>query len=174
MIWFVGLSGSGKSTLANGLENYLHSKRYITTLLDGDNLRTGINKNLGFSEEERVENIRRAAHVSKLFLDSGIITLCSLISPTERVRNMAKDIIGRDSYVEVFVNCPLEVCEKRDVKGLYAKARRGEIAHFTGISSPFESPANPDIELRTDINELETSLEKLINFIEPKISIVER
>jgi len=174
VIWFVGLSGSGKSTLANGLENYLHSKRYITTLLDGDNLRTGINKNLGFSEEERVENIRRAAHVSKLFLDSGIITLCSLISPTERVRNMAKDIIGRDSYVEVFVNCPLEVCEKRDVKGLYAKARRGEIAHFTGISSPFESPANPDIELRTDINELETSLEKLINFIEPKISIVER
>lgn len=174
VIWFVGLSGSGKSTLANGLENYLYSSGYITTLLDGDNLRTGINKNLGFSKEERTENIRRAAHVSKLFLDSGIITLCSLISPTEQIRDMARDIIGPESYVEVFVNCPLEICEQRDVKGLYAKARRGEIPNFTGISSPFEKPQKPDIELKTDQNELEVSLKKLIEFIDPRISIIER
>lgn len=172
VIWFIGLSGSGKSTLANGLENYLYSKGYITTLLDGDNLRTGINRNLGFSEEERTENIRRAAHVSKLFLESGIVTLCSLISPTEKIRSMAKEIIGRESYVEVFVNCPLETCEKRDVKGLYAKARRGEIHNFTGISSPFEQPVDPDIELRTDQYELEESLKKLAEFIEPKILVV--
>lgn len=168
-LWFVGLSGSGKSTLATGLENFLYKEGYLTKLLDGDNLRTGINNNLGFSEEERTENIRRAAEVSKLFINCGVVTLCSLISPTNRIRSMAKTIIGAENYVEIFVNCPLEVCERRDVKGLYAKARRGEIADFTGISSPFEPPEHPDLEIRTDREDLETSLKKITDYILPRI-----
>ncbi|MFA0962039.1 adenylyl-sulfate kinase [Roseivirga sp. BDSF3-8] len=169
VIWMVGLSGSGKSTLARALENDLHNKGYLTKLLDGDNLRTGVNNNLGFSTEERRENIRRAAEVSKLFADCGIITICSLISPTHDIRSMARDIIGRDSYLEVFINCPLEVCEERDVKGLYAKARKGEIKAFTGISSPFEAPATPDIELRTDIHNLADSSRQLVEAVLPVI-----
>jgi adenylylsulfate kinase len=169
VIWFVGLSGSGKSTLATGLENYLYSKGYMTKLLDGDNLRIGINNNLNFSEEDRVENIRRTAEVSKLFLDCGIITICSLISPTESIRKMAKEIIGQESFIEVFVDCSLEVCEQRDVKGLYAKARSGEIKNFTGISSPFEIPENPDLVIDTVVDSLKLNLKKLVEFIRPKI-----
>lgn len=168
VIWMVGLSGSGKSTIARALENELYHQGHLTALLDGDNLRTGINNNLGFSEEDRTENIRRAAEASKLLAQNGVITICSLISPTAKIREMARDIIG-DKYFEVFINCPLEVCEQRDVKGLYAKARRGEIKSFTGIDSPFEAPATPDVELNTSEHSAEENLKQLINHILPKI-----
>ena len=168
VIWMVGLSGSGKSTLARGLENLLHEKGYHTMLLDGDNLRTGINNNLGFTEEDRLENIRRAAEVSKLFAKNGTVTICSLISPTEKIRKMASDIIG-SHFWEVFVSCPIEVCEERDVKGLYAKARKGEIKNFTGIDSPFENPKAPDVIIETNKFDLEESLDQLYNNIIDKI-----
>jgi adenylylsulfate kinase len=169
VVWMVGLSGSGKSTIAKSLELELHNRGYLTTLLDGDNLRTGINNNLGFSEEDRLENIRRAAEVAKLFLNNGIVTICSFISPTEHVRNIAKKIIGEEDYYEVYVNAPLEVCEQRDVKGLYKKARAGEIKSFTGIDSPFEEPKNPAIELKTDIISLEKCTEYLLEALLEKI-----
>ncbi|MEX2335698.1 MAG: adenylyl-sulfate kinase [Fulvivirga sp.] len=170
VIWMVGLSGSGKSTIARALENKLHERGHHTALLDGDNLRTGINNNLGFSAEDRTENIRRAAEAAKLLADNGVITICSLISPTENIRTMASDIIG-DKYCEVFINCPLAVCEKRDVKGLYAKARRGEIKSFTGIDSPFEEPVNPGIALNTADNTAAENLDILLKYILPKIKI---
>ena len=169
VIWMVGLSGSGKSTLARSFETNLHKMGFLTQLLDGDNLRVGINNNLGFSEEDRTENIRRAAEVSKLFSHCGVITICSLISPTDEIRKMAKRIIGEENFFEVFVNCPIEVCESRDVKGLYAKARRGEIKNFTGIDSPFEHPKKPDLELRTDVDDLEACQAKLLDAVLPKI-----
>ena len=168
VVWLVGLSGSGKSTLARGLENALHQQGYLTQLLDGDNLRSGLNNNLSFTEEDRVENIRRAAEVSKLFVNCGIITICSLISPTHDIRAMARSIIGA-RYIEVFINCPLEVCESRDVKGLYKKARAGEIKHFTGIDAPFEAPNNPDIEIRTDLHTIEYCHNQLLEIIIQKI-----
>lgn len=164
VIWMVGLSGSGKSTLARAAENTLHQQGKVTMLLDGDNLRAGVNNNLGFSEEDRRENIRRAAEVAKLFSHCGIITICSLISPTASIRQMAREIIGPD-YFEVFIDCPLEVCEARDVKGLYAKARRGEIPDFTGVSAPFEAPASPDLRIPTDSLSLEESHTLLIDKI---------
>lgn len=170
VIWMVGLSGSGKSTLATGLENLLHHDGFHTMLLDGDNLRSGINSNLGFSEEERIENIRRAAEISKLFALNGTVTICSLISPTENIRKMAAEIIG-EKYCEVFINCPLKVCEARDVKGLYAKARRGEIRNFTGIDSPFEIPKSPSIDVKTNEMTLESSLDYLYNSIIDKIKL---
>lgn len=169
VVWVVGLSGSGKSTLAKGLENALHHQGYLTQILDGDNLRSGLNKNLTFSEEDRVENIRRAAEVSKLFADCGIITICSLISPTEEIRQLAKSIVGEDKYYEVFVNCPIEVCESRDVKGLYKRARKGEVLNFTGIDSPFEAPLVPDLEIRTDINSVEHCHKQLVENILKKV-----
>ncbi len=164
VIWMVGLSGSGKSTLARAAENALHQQGKLTMLLDGDNLRTGINNNLGFSEEDRTENIRRAAEVAKLFGNCGLITICSLISPTEKIRNMARSIIG-DNYFEVYIDCPLEICEQRDVKGLYAKARRGEIKEFTGISSPFDPPQNPDLSLKTYEQSIEDCHQILVDKI---------
>lgn len=170
VIWMIGLSGSGKSTLATGLENRLHEKGFHTMLLDGDNLRTGLNNNLGFTQAERLENIRRAAETSKLFANNGAVTICSFISPTQEIRKMAKDIVG-DKYYEVFVNCPLEICEQRDVKGLYARARSGEIKNFTGIDSPFESPENPSLEIRTDKMSLESSLDILDNEVSKKIKL---
>lgn len=169
VVWVVGLSGSGKSTLARGLENALHQKGYITQILDGDNLRSGLNKNLAFSEEDRIENIRRAAEVSKLFVNCGIITICSLISPTEEIRKMAKSIVGADKYFEVYVNCPIEVCESRDTKGLYKLARKGEIKNFTGIDSPFEEPINHDLEIRTDINTVKYCHNQLVENILKKV-----
>ena len=171
VVWLVGLSGSGKSTLAKGLENELHSNGYLTQILDGDNLRSGINKNLTFTEEDRVENIRRAAEVSKLFANCGVVTICSLISPTAEIREMAKSIIGEEKYFEVFVNCPLKVCESRDVKGLYKKARAGELANFTGIDSPFEAPINPSLEIRTDLNSIEECHHLLVKNIKDKIKL---
>lgn len=169
VIWMVGLSGSGKSTLARSLENNLYEMGYLTKLLDGDNLRSGINNNLGFSEEDRTENIRRAAEVSKLFAQCGVVTICSLISPTTAIRSMAKEIVGSDMFFEVFINCPLEVCEERDVKGLYAKARNGEIKKFTGIDAPFENPEQPSLEIRTDLHSVEECQSQLMDGILPRI-----
>ncbi len=160
-IWFTGLSGSGKTTIAIALEKKLYEKGLLTQILDGDNIRTGINNNLGFSDADRVENIRRIAEITKLFVNSGIITICCFVSPTEEIRTIAKNIIGKENFVEVFVNTPIEICEKRDVKGLYAKARKGEIKDFTGINAPFEAPVNPAIEL-TDKLSVEESVQKII------------
>jgi adenylylsulfate kinase len=169
MIWFTGLSGSGKSTIAIALERELHKRGLLCRILDGDNIRSGINNNLGFSEADRVENIRRIAEVSKLFIDSGIITIAAFISPNENIRNMAADIIGRDNFIEVYVSTPIEECERRDVKGLYAKARRGEIKNFTGISAPFEAPKSPALELDTSKLSLGESVEKLLELVLPRV-----
>lgn len=164
VLWMVGLSGSGKSTIARAVENELHQKGYLTQLLDGDNLRTGINNNLGFSEEDRKENIRRAAEVSKLFKEAGVITICSLISPTEEIRQQAAAIIGTNFHV-VYINAPFEVCAERDVKGLYKKAIAGEIKNFTGLDSPFEAPVDPFIEIKTNEETLEESKDRLLEKI---------
>ncbi len=171
VVWMVGLSGSGKSTIARALENELHLKGHLTQLLDGDNLRTGINNNLGFSESDRLENIRRAAEVSKLFMNAGLITICSFISPTEEIRNIAKSIIGERNFFEVYINAPFEVCEQRDVKGLYKKARNGEIKNFTGLDAPFEAPKTPDIEVRTDQKSLEVCKDEILEAINKKVKI---
>lgn len=169
MVWFTGLSGSGKSTVAIALERELHRRGYLCRILDGDNIRSGINNNLGFSEADRVENIRRIAEVSKLFIDSGIITIAAFISPSNEIREMAAGIVGKDDFTEVYVNTPLEVCEQRDVKGLYAKARKGEVKNFTGISAPFEAPEHPALTLDTSRLSVEESVGKLMELILPKI-----
>lgn len=168
MLWFTGLSGSGKSTVAIALERELHSRGLLCRILDGDNIRSGINNNLGFSAEDRVENIRRIAEVGRLFVDTGIITIAAFISPNNQLREMAAEIIGKDDFVEVFVSTPLEECEKRDVKGLYAKARRGEIKNFTGISASFEAPEHPDITLDTSKLPVEESVKILLDYVLPK------
>ncbi len=170
VLWLVGLSGSGKSTLARALERALHDRGFLTYLLDGDNLRSGLNSNLGFSEEDRQENIRRAAEAAKLLLEGGLVTICSFISPTAQVRDTARKIIGTEDFLEIYVNASLEACEERDVKGLYAKARRGEIANFTGISAPFEAPQTPFLEVRTDQQDLETSKKRILNVLLPIVS----
>ncbi len=164
-IWFIGLSGSGKSTLANLVEVELHKKGYKTYVLDGDNIRLGLNKDLGFSDSDRKENIRRIAEVAKLFVDAGVIVLSAFITPFEEDRNQIKEVIGKDDFMQIFVDCPLEVCEKRDVKGLYAKARNGEIKNFTGIDSPFETPQNSDLVIHTDKESLEESVKSILNKI---------
>ena len=165
MVWFTGLSGSGKSTIAIALERELRRRGLLCRILDGDNIRSGINNNLGFSEEDRVENIRRIAEVGKLFVDTGIITLAAFISPNNALRRMAAEIIGKEDFIEVYVSTPIEVCEQRDVKGLYARARRGEIKDFTGVSAPFEAPEHPDLSLDTSVLTLEESVGKLIELI---------
>jgi len=165
VLWFTGLSGSGKSTIAEHLEKKLFNEGYFIQLLDGDNIRTGINKNLGFSIEDRNENIRRISEVSKLFLNAGVICLNSFVSPTIEIRNAAKEIIGEKDFIEVFINTPLEICEQRDVKGLYKKARAGEIKGFTGIDSPYEAPVNPDVEIKTENQSIEESVDQVYNKI---------
>ena len=170
MIWFTGLSGSGKSTIAIALERELHKRGLLCRILDGDNIRSGINNNLGFSESDRVENIRRIAEVSKLFIETGIITIAAFISPNDDIRDMAADIIGKEHFLEIYVSTPLEECEKRDVKGLYAKARKGEIKNFTGISAPFEVPQNATLELDTSKLTVEESINKLLELILPKVT----
>lgn len=171
MIWFTGLSGSGKSTVAIALERELHKRGLLCRILDGDNIRCGINNNLGFSPADRVENIRRIAEVGKLFVETGIITIAAFISPNNGLREMAAKIIGKDNFVEVYISTPIEVCEQRDVKGLYAKARRGEIKDFTGVSAPFEAPQSPDLELDTSSLSLEESVNSLLSYILPKIEL---
>jgi len=157
IIWFIGLSGSGKTTLALEVEKQLFNKGFLIQLLDGDNIRNGINSNLGFTGSDRIENIRRISEVSKLFLNCGIICINSFITPTEDMRRLSESIIGKENIIQVYVNTPLDVCEKRDVKGLYKKARAGEIKNFTGITAPFEVPVNPDININTDKSIKETA-----------------
>lgn len=169
VIWMTGLSGSGKSTIAIAFEKLLHAKGFQTMVLDGDNTRTGICNNLGFSLEDRAENIRRIAEVSKLFTQAGIVCINSFVSPTREIRAMAQEIIGKDDFLEIYINAPLEVCEERDVKGLYKKARQGEIKGFTGIDSPYEAPQNPFLEIKTDQQNLEDSVTLVFNKILPLI-----
>ena len=165
MVWFTGLSGSGKSTIAMGVERELHKRGILCRILDGDNIRAGINRNLGFSAEDRLENIRRIAEIGKLFVQTGIVTLACFVSPTQDVRRLARDIIGEEDFMEVYVSTPLEECERRDVKGLYARARKGEVKEFTGISAPFEVPENPTLEIDTSCLSLEESVRRVVEMI---------
>lgn len=171
LIWFTGLSGSGKSTLAVQLEAILFQKGYKTYLLDGDNIRAGINKDLSFTDADRIENIRRIGEVSKLMLDSGIVVLSAFISPFQSDRDQVRKIVGPENYLEIFVDTPLEVCEQRDVKGLYKKARVGEIKNFTGIDSAYEIPASPDIIIQTHVLNVNDSLDLLLSAVEKKIAL---
>ena len=171
--WLTGLSGSGKSTLANALERTLHDKGYRTYLLDGDNTREGIGNNLGFSVEDRKENIRRIAEISKLMNEAGVICINSFVSPTKSIRGMARDIIGQDRFIEVYVSTSLTECESRDVKGLYARARKGEIKDFTGIDAPYEAPDSPEFTVNTEGKTIEESLEELVTFVVPKLKLHE-
>lgn len=169
LIWFTGLSGSGKSTIANALEIKLHALGINTYTLDGDNIRKGINSDLLFSPEDRTENIRRIAEISNLFIDAGIVVLSAFVSPYKKDRNAIKDIVGNSIFVEIFINTSIDECERRDVKGLYAKARKGEIKDFTGISAPYEAPESPDIEIKTEIESVESAVNKIIKEIGGKL-----
>ena len=169
VVWFTGLSGSGKSTLSDELEKILFEANFQTYLLDGDNIRSGLNKDLDFTDEGRKENIRRLGELSKLFLDAGCMILTAFISPFKSDRDTVRQAVGVEKFIEVFVNCPLEECERRDVKGLYAKARRGEIPNFTGISSPFEEPEHPDVVVKTAEYSIEECLDHLKNEILPRL-----
>jgi adenylyl-sulfate kinase len=169
LVWFTGLSGSGKSTLANALERALFERKVHTYLLDGDNVRAGLNKNLSFSPEDRTENIRRIAEVAKLMLDAGLVVLASFVSPYREDRENVKRIVGYGNFVEIFVNTPIDECERRDVKGLYAKARAGEIKNFTGVSAPYEAPMVPDIEIDTTKVSVEEAVAVILEFIAKKI-----
>ena len=170
VLWMFGLSGSGKSTIARALENDLYERGVHTKLLDGDNLRSGVNNNLTFSLEDRIENIRRSAEVSKLFMENGDVVICSLVSPTKEIRKQAQAIIG-EGFREVYVNAPFDVCAERDVKGLYKKALAGEIKNFTGLDSPFEGSDNPFVELRTHENNLETCKNELVELVLKEIQL---
>lgn len=173
VVWMTGLSGSGKTTIAKVVEKKLHEKGFLTQLLDGDNIRTGISNNLTFAAEDRKENIRRIAEVSKLFLNCGVICINSFVSPTNDIRQQVIDIVGAENVEMVFVNTPLEECEKRDVKGLYAKARKGEIPNFTGISAPFDTPNDPYLDVKTVDLSIEESAQIIIDHLLPKITVSE-
>ena len=168
ILWFTGLSGSGKSTIANAVEAKLLTLKKHTYLLDGDNIRMGLNKGLGFSDEDRIENIRRIGEVSKLFVDAGSIVLTAFISPFQKERNSVRELVEQEEFIEVFVDTPLEICESRDPKGLYKKARSGEISNFTGISSAYEAPLVPEIHIKTDQQNIEESTQKIINYLKEK------
>lgn len=168
VIWMCGLSGSGKTTIAKALERILHAEGYISQLLDGDNIRSGINKNLGFSDEDRTENIRRIAEISRLFLNCGVITINCFVSPTKAIRKQAREIVGDEDFLEVFIDTPLEICEIRDPKGLYKRARKGEIKDFTGISAPFEAPEDA-VVIKTADKEVANCAKELYEQILPKI-----
>ena len=169
VVWLTGLSGSGKTTIALQLEKELYKLGFLVQILDGDNIRAGINNNLSFSESDRTENIRRIAEVSKLFLNCGIITINCFVSPTIKMRQIAKKIIGKENYYEIFINADLETCEKRDVKGLYKKARNGEIKNFTGIDSEYEKPNNPSLEVNTSQLSLDQSIEIILKNVLPQL-----
>jgi len=169
VIWMTGLSGSGKTTVAKGVERHLHSKGILNQLLDGDNIRVGISSNLTFSSEDRAENIRRISEINKLFLNCGVVTLNCFVSPTIEIRNIAKEIIGAENFIEVYINASVDTCEDRDVKGLYQKARKGEIKNFTGISAPFEAPESPEIEINTAQLSIDESVQKVLDYILPII-----
>lgn len=169
VIWFVGLSGSGKSTLASRLEEQLHHEGMRTFILDGDNIRSGLNKDLDFSDNSRKENLRRIGEVAKLMADAGLITITAFITPFEEERRRMKELIGAGRYMEIFVDCPLEECEKRDVKGLYARARAGEISNFTGISSPFEAPGDPDLRIPSAELSVEEGVRQIRNHLKSKL-----
>jgi adenylylsulfate kinase len=168
-IWMTGLSGAGKTTIALGLEKELFNRGYVVKLLDGDDVRTGLNKNLTFSPEDRTENIRRIAEVNRLFILSGMVTINCFISPTVEIRRMAREIIGPENFIEIFIKASLEVCEKRDVKGLYAKARAGKIKEFTGIDAPYDEPQNPDLTIDTTHSTAEECIRVALDFIIPRI-----
>lgn len=170
VIWLTGLSGAGKTTIGASLEKELYNMGYLTQVLDGDNIRSGINRNLRFTEEDRLENIRRIAEVTKLFLNCGIITINCFITPTESIRQIARDIIGSENMIEVYINASIEACEKRDEKGLYQKARAGELKNFTGIDSPFEYPEHADIELLTDNQSIQESTHQLLQYVLERIA----
>lgn len=170
LVWFTGLSGSGKSTLAVQLEAQLYERGFKTYLLDGDNIRAGLNRDLTFSDEGRIENIRRIGEVAKLMLDAGVIVLSAFISPFQSDRDQVRSIIGGGNYIEVFVDAPIELCEQRDVKGLYKKARSGEVKNFTGIDSPYEVPSNPDVVVETGKLSVDESIGKLMDYIAPRLS----
>lgn len=172
VVWLYGLSGSGKSTLANQLERKLHDEGLLVKLLDGDNVRSGLNENLGFSDEDRLENIRRVAEVAKLFCETGIITLAAFITPNNELRQLARERIGGDDFIEVYVKCSFETCAERDVKGLYAKAQTGSVKQFTGKDSAFEEPevATPDLIIDTDAENESESLEKLYQLVSARVS----
>ena len=170
-LWFTGLSGSGKSTVAVALEKALSEKGIFCRIIDGDNVRCGLNAGLGFSPQDRKENIRRVAEVCRLFTQTGIVTLATFISPTRELRDMARNIIGAEDFMEIFVSTPIEECEKRDVKGLYAKARRGEIKEITGISAPFEAPEAPDVDTDTSRLSVEECVERILDAAFPRIRL---
>ena len=165
VIWLTGLSGSGKSTIANKLNKLLFDKKIYSVILDGDNTRLGINKDLSFSEADRSENIRRVAEIAKLYVENSQIVIASFISPYKKDRLIAKNIISSNDFIEVYVNCTIDECEKRDVKGLYKKARNGEITDFTGISSPYEAPKSADIEIDTELNDVSSSVTLIFNYL---------
>lgn len=169
VVWFTGLSGSGKTTMAVALERYLFEQGYLAQVLDGDNIRTGINNNLGFSPEDRLENIRRIAEIAKLFMNCGIVCICAFVSPTEETRKQVREIVGKDDFLEIFMSTPIEVCEGRDVKGLYARARSGELKDFTGVSAPFEIPVHALLSIDTSGRTVEACLEELLATILPQI-----
>lgn len=169
VIWLTGLSGSGKSTIGLALEKRLFQENFVAQLLDGDNIRSGINKNLGFSEEDRKENIRRIAEIAKLYLYSGIISINTFISPTAETRSIAKEIVGDEDFLEIYINAPMATCESRDVKGLYKKARAGEIQGFTGVNQAYEEPENPALELRTDLLSVDEAVDILFTFLKKHI-----
>ena len=168
ILWFTGLSGSGKSTIANALEVKLNSIQKHTYLLDGDNIRLGLNKGLSFSDADRVENIRRIGEVSKLFVDSGLIVLTAFISPFQSDRDLVRQKVEREEFIEIFIDTPLEICEQRDPKGLYQKARQGEIPNFTGISSPYETPKNAEIHIKTERVTIEESINTIVHYLHNK------
>jgi len=168
ILWFTGLSGSGKSTIANTVETKLLARQKHTYLLDGDNIRHGLNRGLGFSDEDRIENIRRIGEVAKLFVDAGTIVLTAFISPFQSDRDRVRTLVGADEFIEIFVDTPLDVCESRDPKGLYKKARAGEIPHFTGIDSPYEAPQNPQLHLRNDGISVGEAAQQVIDYLETK------
>jgi adenylylsulfate kinase len=168
IVWFTGLSASGKSTLAHALDEALYNSKIRSYVLDGDNIRHGLNKDLGFSDADRTENIRRIGEVAKLFLDAGTIVLTAFISPFKKDRDIVRNLVGDSEFIEVFVKCPLEVCEQRDPKGLYKKARAGEVKHFTGIDSAYEAPDSPEIILETDKLSLEESVKQVVSYLKEK------